>query len=202
MRCLYSVTKNWFSRFCKWCHCNWQAVWKWWQQVIHWNWMRNKIPHHVLRKRQTERKIHLLCVFRFVLKPVWGLTSFHLFFPALLRHEDPPLPSLVCLFDTLGLEPVSGLVENKPCVFDLGYWMSQLFHSHQEDWANAPGSPSNMARTWPWITTELVGFNLEMLLIQLATLPHVTFFSSTPLIPQKKCKFQKRSADEEISLIM
>lgn len=95
------------------------------------------------------------------IKPVWGLTSFHLFFPSLLRHEEPPLPSLVCLFDMVGLEPVSGLVENKPCVFDLGYWMPQLFHSHQADWAKAPGSPSKHGKNVTLDRCRTTGFQLR-----------------------------------------
>lgn len=151
------------------------------------------IPQHLLCNREKEKYIcsafsPWCCSYKsyMSIKPVWGLTSFHLFFPSLLRHEEPPLPSLVCLFDMVGLEPVSGLVENKPCVFDLGFWMPQLFHSHQTDWAKAPGSPSNMARTWPWIVAGLLGFNLEMLLIQLANLPLAAFLCGLPLkwIPQ------------------
>lgn len=94
------------------------------------------IPQHLLCNREKEKYIcsafsPWCCSYKsyMSIKPVWGLTSFHLFFPSLLRHEEPPLPSLVCLFDMVGLEPVSGLVENKPCVFDLGFWMPQLFHS-------------------------------------------------------------------------
>lgn len=95
------------------------------------------------------------------IKPVWGLTSFHLFFPSLLRHEGPPLPSLVCLFDMVGLEPVSGLVENKPCVFDLGYWMLQLFHSLLADWAKALGSPSKHCKNVTLDRCRTTGFQLR-----------------------------------------
>lgn len=129
--------------------------------------------------------VHLLCYFPLcaaLTSLTWASSQCEVwphsisFSPSLLRHEEPAFGSLLCLFDMVGLEPVSGLIKTSLVFFWSGLLgCHKFFHSHQVGWAKAPGSSSNTARTWPWILTGLLGFNFERFLIQLANLPLVAF---------------------------
>lgn len=156
---------------------------------------KKEIPQHLLCNRERERKIYLLCFFPLVL--LLQVLHEH---QASVRFDLIPFILPVAPQAWRTTAAFSGL-------FVWHGWPGTCFRSRRKQalrfWSGlldattlsftssrlSQGSGFSLKtrqETWPWIVAGLLGFNLEMLLIQLANLPLAAFLRGLPLkwIPQ------------------